>query len=280
MSYREVIYKLNQFDPFAEILIARMADLGFDSFQEEPPFIKAYISHEEYSSDLLEELNDLKEQIQLVSDQDLEKINWNEEWEKNFPPLSIDTFCHIRAPFHPTLKGFEYELIIEPKMSFGTGHHATTQNMIRLMKNCKWPMNSVLDVGSGTGILAILAAKLGAETVFATDIEEWAFENMQENFERNSTAKNSALLGSLPLNQLNGKKFDLILANINKNVLLDQIQLYKNHLKSNGLLLLSGFYNVDEQEVSAECNRCSMLKLEAVEKDNWMAIAYQLTIER
>ncbi len=278
MNYREIIFELKEFEVYSQIMIAHLAELGFESFEEEPPLLKAYVGENDYQKNFLETLSEYQDQFTLISDKELEKINWNEEWEKNFQPLSIGDFCYVRAPFHQALDTHQYELVIEPKMSFGTGHHATTQNMVLLMSALNFKDSSVLDVGSGTGILAILASKMGATEVIATDIEEWAFENMQENFERNDTPSNRAILGSLPLSELSNKTFDFVLANINKNVLLEQIPMYKDLMHEGSYLLLSGFYREDEKDISDLCSVHSLTKLEEKEKDNWMAVSYQLTM--
>lgn len=277
MEHRELVFELADPEIYLPILLAQLSELGFDSFQEEPPILKAYVEENSYDDSLLTSIHQLDIPFKLIQDQKLQKVNWNEEWEKNFPPLAIEDFCYVRAPFHESKDGFQFVLEIEPKMSFGTGHHATTQNMILLMREMDLMGKSVLDLGSGTGILAILARKMGASEVIATDIEDWAYENMQENFERNNTADNLALLGSLPLSELKGRKFDIVLANINKNVLLDQMKMYSELLKEDAFLLLSGFYRNDENEVSAHCLSHNLLKIKEIENEEWMAVRYQLT---
>lgn len=275
MDFIQYNIELKDFDTYSEILIAVLAEIGFDSFEEDSPLIKAFIEADRDKNDLLQMINFPEEQIVKLERKEVDKVNWNEEWEKNFPLLAIEDFCYIRAPFHDTVDGFEYELVIEPKMSFGTGHHATTQNMLLLMRGLDWPKSSVADIGSGTGILAIMAKKLGAETILANDIEEWAFENMQENFSRNNTPDIQAFHGSLPSKDFNKHKFDLLLANINKNVLLEQIEEYSKLLKPSADLILSGFYRADEKEISDRCREFNLEKQAEIEKDQWMAVHYR-----
>ncbi|MAY83592.1 MAG: 50S ribosomal protein L11 methyltransferase [Flavobacteriales bacterium] len=275
MVFLECTFRLSPFEPFNEILIAQLAEIGYDSFQEEDPLLKAYIEKDEFSEEQLNSLISDYEGVEFEGAEEMEQINWNEEWEKNFQPLSIDTFCHIRAPFHPKKEGFEHELIIEPKMSFGTGHHATTRGMIRLMRDVDWSVNAVADLGSGTGILAILASKMGAISIYATDIEEWAYENMQENFERNACPSIISIQGSLPLEELNNKEFDLVLANINKNVLLEQIPLYAKMLKPNGILMLSGFYSNDLNDIKSKCTESALSSIMETVEEDWMAVAFK-----
>jgi len=275
MIFLECTLLLEPFEPFNEILIAQLSELGYDSFQEEEPLLKAYIEKDHYSKDQILGLISHYPEVTFQSAETMEQINWNEEWEKNFQALSIDQFCHIRAPFHPEKSGYQHELIIEPKMSFGTGHHATTRGMIRLMRDVNWTIDEVLDLGSGTGILAILAKKMGASSVVATDIEDWAFENMQENFSRNACPQINAIQGSLPLDGLEGEKFDLVMGNINKNVLMEQIPLYAELLKQSGILMLSGFYSTDLNDISGKCAIFNLQSVAETKEDNWMAVAFQ-----
>lgn len=275
MVFLECSFKLDPFEPYNEILIARLGELDFDSFQEEEPYLKAFIKKDKYSENEVLKLTSEFPKVSFEGTKELEQINWNKEWEKNFNPLAVGNFCYIRAPFHAQADGFEYELIIEPKMSFGTGHHATTRGMIKLIRDVEWKRANVLDLGSGTGILAILAKKMGAKEVLATDIEDWAYENMQENFERNACRHITPLKGSLPLESLNEKQFDLILANINKNVLMEQIKLYADLLNDNGILMLSGFYSSDLEDIVNQCSAVSLMMIEKSKEEDWIAVAFK-----
>lgn len=169
--------------------------------------------------------------------------NWNAEWEKNFEPILVDDKCAVRAPFHNPVTGFAMEIVIEPKMSFGTGHHATTWLMMRALFDLDLKGKKLLDMGSGTGVLAILAEKLGAASCDAIDIDEWAYENALENMQRNGCRRVHCALGGADL--LGEKKYDVILANINRNILTRDAAHYLNVLNNGGLILLSGFYTHD-----------------------------------
>ena len=275
MKYIECKFTLANYPIFYEVLIALLSELQFESFQEEEPHLYAYIEESAFDEKLL--LNQISSysKIHLVHAKEMEQINWNEEWEKNYQPLSVDDFCYIRAPFHDSVEGYTHELVIEPKMSFGTGHHATTRGMIRLLKQVEWKKGKVLDLGSGTGILAILASKMGAKSVIATDIEDWAYENMQENFQRNHCREIRALKGSLPLKELDNEQFDLLLANINKNVLLEQIQQYTELLDLGAKLFLSGFYSRDLKDIEMHCKANQLFKVHETEESDWMAVAFE-----
>jgi ribosomal protein L11 methyltransferase len=274
MIFLECIFKLDPFEPYNEILIARLGDLDFDSFQEDEPYLKAFIEKNKFPQKEVLKLISEFPQVSYEGAEELEQINWNEEWEKNFNPLAVGDFCFIRAPFHAQADGYEYELIIEPKMSFGTGHHATTRCMIKLMRDVAWKRTDVLDLGSGTGILAILAKKMGANEVLATDIEDWAYDNMRENFERNACTDITSLKGSLPLEALSEKQFDLVLANINKNVLMEQVPLYAELLNDDGILMLSGFYSADLEDIVNKCSAVSLKMIEQTSEEDWMAVAF------
>jgi ribosomal protein L11 methyltransferase len=177
----------------------------------------------------------------------IEATNWNAEWEKSFDPISVDGACLIRAPFHEIQGDYKFVITIEPKMSFGTGHHATTHLIISEMLQMEWDGLDVLDMGSGTAVLAILAEKMGARDIDAIDIDEWAFENAEENASRNDCSKIRCLLGGAEL--LGDKKYDIILANINRNILLRDMHLYRAVLKDGGKILFSGFYEQDVTEL-------------------------------
>src|SRR6476661_5603092 len=219
----------------SEILIAQLSEIGFEGFEEGESFLSAYIDQEA--------LNEI-ELKNLVSSHDLtysknliEQKNWNEEWEKNFEPVIIDDFVTIRAEFHKPIKNVEHEIIITPKMSFGTGHHATTYMMIQQMRNIDFKNKSVFDFGTGTGVLAIIAEKLGAAKIIAIDNDEWSISNANENIERNNCKNIQLLLSDSPLVS---NRFDVILANINKNVILQYLEVLSNLLIENGQLLVSG----------------------------------------
>ncbi len=228
-----------------EILIARLGELPFESFSEDEDGISAYmpenVFEEKSVHDLLDELNEdfgIEWHIETIAEQ-----NWNKKWEENYKPVLIAGRVYIRAPFHEPVADAEHEIIIEPKMSFGTAHHETTRQMIELMLDTDWAGKTFLDMGCGTGVLAILAARLGAGRGLAIDNNEWAFMNSRENLTRNAVTTVEPLLGD---HQLIGEnRFDIILANINRNILLDQMQAYAAALNPGGRIFLSGFYEED-----------------------------------
>lgn len=201
------------------------------------------------------------------------KVNWNEEWEKNYDPIAVDELVYVRASFHESQPGFRHEIVINPKMSFGTGHHATTYQVLRLQGEIDHQGKRVLDVGSGTGILAIMAHLLGAKEVEAFDIDDWCVENGNENFDLNGLATR---MGLGTIRQVNPQgPFDIILANINKNVLLDELKIYSDLLISGGYLLLSGFYTEDIDDLVQEAKKHSLELLKTSSKDNWAALILQ-----
>ena len=271
--YLGYYFKVKPLQPGVEILIAELGYAGFESFVETADGVTAYIQKEEWFDTILNDIQILKsEEFQISYTYDeIAQTNWNAEWEKSFQPIVVDNECTVRAPFHdkPNTK---YDIIIEPKMSFGTGHHETTHMMIQHILQNDFQNKSVLDMGCGTGVLAILAEKNGAKQLDAIDIDNWCYLNSLENIERNKCSKISVLEGDASL--LNGKKYDVIIANINRNILLHDLKTYIACLNPKGLLFLSGFYNNDIPIIEAECNK-HMLKLEEkIEKNNWVALKF------
>ena len=256
-----------------EILIAELGYAGFESFVETEEGVTAYIQKEEWQSSILDDiqiLNSNEFEITFTFE-DIEQTNWNAEWEKNFNPIVVDDVCTVRAPFHEK-PNTTYDLVIEPKMSFGTGHHETTHMMIQHILKNDFKNKSVLDMGCGTGVLAILAEKRGAKPIDAIDIDNWCYVNSIENVERNNCNHISVYEGDASL--LKGKKYDIIIANINRNILLKDMQTYASCLNKNGVLFLSGFYNNDIPILEAECNK-HMLKLdEKLERNNWVSLKF------
>ncbi|MGZ4034505.1 MAG: 50S ribosomal protein L11 methyltransferase [Bacteroidia bacterium] len=250
MNYIELTVSVEPKEQGSDILIATLSDLGFESFVETDAGFTAYVQEEEYS----------EEEIQLSFDDfaDLFKIkysskiipqqNWNKEWESNFQPIEVDGKCYIRAPFHEAKKGFIYDVIIEPKMSFGTGHHDTTQLMIQKLMLLNVKSKALLDIGCGTGVLAIVASMMGANPITAIDIDDWSFENTIENLTKNNI--NNVLVHKGNAQILEGKLFHTILANINKNVLLADMPVYIKSLEKDGNLVLSGFFETDASELT------------------------------
>lgn len=205
---------------------------------------------------------------------DVEQQNWNAIWESSFEPIIIDEFCHIRAGFHAASDTvFDHEIIITPKMSFGTGHHATTQSVIRLMKNIDFKSKNVFDFGTGTGILAILASKLGAKHVIANDVDDWCTENTIENCLQNKVANVSATLDSIETIAA-AQQFDVVLANINRHILLSHVQHMYAMLANNGQLILSGILLDDVAIIDAAALSVGFTKVKELEQNNWVAIHY------
>ncbi|MBX9851175.1 MAG: 50S ribosomal protein L11 methyltransferase, partial [Cytophagaceae bacterium] len=205
----------------------------------------------------------------------LEEKNWNEEWEKNFQPVFIADTCAIKASFHKLDKTYPYEIIINPKMSFGTGHHETTSMMIENQLETDHKNKKVMDAGSGTGILAIMASKLGAEQVFAFDTEDWAFENLKENINLNACRNVKVAKGDISGVSVPFSSFDIILANINKNVLLDEIPVYSKYLSKGGILIVSGFYEEDISDIDTVCRNSSLKKISHRLKNRWASLVFQ-----
>ena len=252
MDYLEFKFIIEPVQPASEILIAELGYAGFESFVENDEGITAYIPKEEYDPEALAGIHILqsKEFDISYSQQEIAQVNWNEEWEKNFHPIVVNEECSVRAPFHPK-PDVKYDIVIEPKMSFGTGHHATTHMMIEFLLNDGLQGKSVLDMGCGTGVLAIVAEKRGAGPIEAIDIDNWCYQNTLENIERNACTEISAYEGTAEL--LMGKSYDVIIANINRNILLEDIEMYNNCLDQRGVLYLSGFYDKDVPAIIEEC---------------------------
>lgn len=263
-----------QCDPdYAEILMAEIAEAGFDTFLETDKGFDAYVEMEKYDKEQLQFIKDkYSAQTPIIFSQDrIQKQNWNEVWEKSYEPIIVDDQCLIRAEFHKIDKQYPYELIITPKMSFGTGHHQTTYLMIRNQMRIDHRGKRVMDAGCGTAILSVMACKLGASSVEAFDIDEWSVSNGKENIEVNGCANIHHQQGKLSELIFDGF-FDIILANINKNVLLDEMHLYHKYLAPGGLLLLSGFFVTDIPDLLAECTKHSLHEITRDERESWSAL--------
>ena len=228
-------------EPATEILIAELAELPFESFVENENGVSAYIQKDLYEEGSLQEVYILQSEEFTIkyTIEEIDQVNWNEEWEKNFDPIDVDGVCHVRAPFHEKT-GAQYDIVIEPKMSFGTGHHETTHMMIQHLLAMDVKGMKTLDMGCGTALLAILAEMKGAQPIDAIDIDNWCYLNSIENAERNGCQHIKVEEGDAGL--LPGRSYDLIIANINRNILLNDMQTYVDCLRPGGTLLLSGFY--------------------------------------
>jgi len=266
-------FKVEPVQPGTEILIAELGYAGFESFVETPDGVIAYIQVGDHSESILESiyiLNSSEFEI-TYNFETIEQTNWNAEWEKNFNPIVVGDQCAIRAPFHDPFD-VKYDIIIEPKMSFGTGHHETTHMMIEHVLASDFTKKSVLDMGCGTGLLAILAMKKGASRVEAIDIDNWCYLNSLENISRNDCDQITVLEGDASL--LEGKRFDVIIANINRNILLNDLSTYVACLNKNASLFLSGFYDSDIELIQASCENLG-LKFETKRtRNNWVALKF------
>jgi ribosomal protein L11 methyltransferase len=272
MPYYELCCTVPGDETQSEIVIARLAEAGFESFDYVGNELKAYIPAYLYGIHLKPLLeNDILSGISF-SMAEVEDTNWNQVWESNYDPVLIDERCYIRAPFHSHREDVEFELLIEPKMSFGTAHHATTAMMISYCLSEGFTGKAVLDMGCGTAILAILARKRGANPVLAVDNDLWAFENACENVARNKTDDIVVLHGDDTI--LEGRKFDFILANINRNILLNDMPAYTACLNPNGVLIVSGFYLDDLNMITHKAQELGLIPDGFREQNQWTAARY------
>lgn len=258
----------------SEILIAELGEKPFESFIETDNGFSAYIQKDLWFEAILEDIYLLTSPEFKISYtiEEIDQVNWNEEWEKNFEPIDVDGKCHVRAPFHPKTNA-EFDIVIEPKMSFGTGHHETTHMMIQHLLETDVTGMKTLDMGCGTAILAILAEMKGAKPIDAIDIDNWCYLNSIENAERNDCKEITVYEGDAEM--LKGKKYDLIIANINRNILLNDMQQYVDCLNKNGLLLLSGFYTEDIPFIDASCTDKGLTFIKQFERNNWVSLKYR-----
>ncbi|MBS9773863.1 MAG: 50S ribosomal protein L11 methyltransferase [Tenacibaculum sp.] len=274
--YIEYNFIVEPKDPATEILIAELGNAGFESFVENDNGVTAYIQKNEWYEDILSDIYILSSDEFLIKYEikEIEQTNWNSEWEKNFKPIQVDDLVSVRAPFHekPNLK---YDIVIEPKMSFGTGHHETTHMMLQHLIDLDIENKKVLDMGCGTGILAIFAEMKGAKPIDAIDIDNWCYVNSIENVERNNCNNISVFEGDASL--LNGKNYDIIIANINRNILLNDIKKYSKCLSKGGVLLLSGFYKEDISIIDEEAMKYDLLLEKTIERNNWVGLRYKKT---
>jgi ribosomal protein L11 methyltransferase len=253
-----------------EILIALLGNIGFEGFEEASDTLLAYISEEQFSQSDLDEL--LSSQSVTAEVTSVEKKNWNEEWERNFQPVIVAGFCTVRADFHQLEATTPYDIIITPKMSFGTGHHATTQLVMEVMQSLDFKDKSVLDFGTGTGILGILASMLGAKAVTGIDNEDWSCENAMENATRNHIGNFEVLHGSLE--RAADKSFDMILANINRHILLQYMSDMYDRTKAGGTILMSGILTEDTAIVTNAATEAGFALKRQQSMNNWMVLMF------
>lgn len=275
MDYRKITFHLKPDNQdYRDILMATLADIGFESFVENEDNIEAYITDNNFDEEQLQSL-DLKTMFEFSYKHEIvPDKNWNEEWEKNyFKPLIISNRCLIRAPFHKNYPKAEFEIVIEPKMAFGTGNHETTSLMIDYLLDNDLTGKTILDMGCGTGILSMLASMKKADKITAVDIDQWAFESTIENCKLNKCKNVVTFIGDASL--IGDNKFDIILANIHKNILIEDMCLYNKALNDKGLLFMSGFYENDLNDIK-ECAFLTGLKFETSKsKNKWVAAAFK-----
>ena len=266
MAYIEIRF-IEPSEEARDILIAMLSDLQYEGFEEEENILKAFIPKSLFNE---ERLKEIEEEFQLkYSVTELPDTNWNKVWESNFQPVIVENFCVVRAGFHEPIKDVEHEIIITPKMSFGTGHHATTYMMLQQMKDIDFKGKHVTDFGTGTGVLAILANKLGAASVIAIDNDNWSIENAAENFKNNSAISIDLKLADQPT--VNGT-CDVILANITRNVIQENFPLFNKYLAEKGILLLSGLLSDDKEHITSLASTYNFVLDKQLQRDNWISL--------
>ena len=276
MKYTEVDIKLEKIIPFSEILIAKLNEIGYDSYEENKLGVKAYIETKIFDEKKISEIcEDLSLQTNIsYTFSILEEKNWNKEWEKNFNPVFINDSCVIRAPFHKPFNDVRYEIIIMPKMSFGTGHHPTTSLILNKMFEVNFLNKNVLDIGSGTGVLSILSSILGADFCLSIDNDKWAYENAKQNAVLNNTLNIDFRYGTIDSIKKE-THFDIVLININRNTILKEISSYIKFMNPNADLILSGFLKEDVEIIIDRLIKHNFKKLDIKNKDKWQMIHFK-----
>ena len=272
MEYTEIDIRLNPVVPFADILVARLNEIEFESYCEDENGLRAYVQthllDENAVKEIINEVAKLCDLSYMITK--VKQENWNKKWENNFEPVHINDKCVIRAHFHAAFPDVEYEIIITPKMSFGTGHHETTFLVMNEMFAMDFKDKTVLDMGSGTGVLAILAAKLGATSLIGIDFDEWAYENAVENAQINAISTISFLHGDS--NLIGDAKFDIILANINRNIILQDISIYVNAMNNNSEIIFSGFLIDDVPLILEKSEQLGLNLVVSKHKNKWQML--------
>lgn len=274
MNHTEVSLVVNS--EFTEILTAELAEIGFESFVETSEGLNAYIPSTDFNESLLNEIITRYQQHTAiaVSWQTLERKNWNEEWERSYEPILVEDKIRVRASFHEPDARFTHDLLITPKMSFGTGHHETTWLVMKEQLELAHQGIAIMDVGCGTGILAILGRKLGAGPILAFDIDEWAVENTHENFMLNNVVDQTEIIQGTIHSIAANRMFGGILANINRNILLNEIPRYVEHLAPQGWLVVSGFYATDQPDIEQCAKENGLEVLRSNTLNQWATVVF------
>lgn len=280
MTYTEIKFTIEPYEePVADALIAELSNIGYDGFSYTDDGFTAYTNKASYQAEAIQNLEILQYFSEIyhitTTVQEIEDQDWNKVWEENFTPIVVDNRIQVRAGFHEPIPGIEYEIIIEPKMSFGTGHHATTALMLRtiLEQAANIKGKRVLDMGCGTGILSIMASKVGAREVTGIDIDEWAYNNAMENLQNNHINNITIKIGDASL-LTTEKPFDIILANINRNILLNDMEHYNARLHPGGLLIMSGFYEHDLPMIREKAESLELEYKSYHEEKQWVAACF------
>lgn len=276
MNYVELRFPLLTTDEVKDIVIAELADLGFESFAEEGDVLLAYVPEKDFDKERIDSAYFIHHVVgaSVYTLKPIADQNWNALWESNYPPVMIADTCYIHAPFHQARSDARFNILLDPKMAFGTAHHETTAMMLELLLAENMKGQRVLDMGCGTGVLAILASMMGASDIVAIDNDEWAYRNTLENAEKNHISNIKVGLGDAALLE-NEAPFQTILANINKNILLRDIVYYAKVLVPGGPLFMSGFYQTDLEDIKNEAEKHGLKFVRHQEKNNWVAASFQ-----
>lgn len=270
-SYIEITINSSQTEQ-NELLIALLSNEGYDGFEETDTALKACIPEADFNNEILDDL--LKPFNVNFQQQTIAPKNWNAEWESSYQPVVVEDIAAVRAHFHQPVKDVKYEIIITPKMSFGTGHHATTWQMLKLMNQVNFSDKKVFDFGCGTGVLAILAEKMGATSILATDIDDWCIDNTIENAALNGCTSIKAVQSDRPPS---GELFDVILANINRHILLHFMQELSSILQPEGYLFISGFYVEENDLLLDEASKYGLQRINSSDRQNWSCLMLKKT---
>ena len=271
MNYIHCHFELNEPSPWGEILITYLAEIEFESFEQNENNVDAYIQKPLFDEAKLNKVVETIKTEVTFFHKEIEDENWNAQWESSFSPIYIDKQCIIRAPFHEKEEGFEQEIIINPQMSFGTGHHQTTYLIMKSMFGIDFENKSVLDMGSGTGILAILAEKLGCKEAVAIDIQDWAYHNTIDNLALNNCSTIKVQEGGAEL-LIDEDKYEIVLANINRNILTNDMKHYVSSMKKGAEIYFSGFYTADVAIIEKEANINGLTMIEVKEREGWAMV--------